>query len=52
MVCNKPLEPPHYRLCPACREELRQVVVKQLGGEEQYKRLFCWPKDNKVDEKK
>ena len=52
MVCNKPLEPPHQRLCAACKEESRQAVVEQLGGEEQYKRLLCWPKDSKKEEKK
>jgi hypothetical protein len=49
MVCNKPLEPPHQRLCPACREEFRQGVVKQLGSEEDFQKLLCWPKE---DEKK
>jgi hypothetical protein len=53
MVCNKPLELSHHqRLCAACKEESRQAVVHQLGGEEQYKKLFCWPKDSKKEEKK
>ena len=52
MVCNKPLEPPHQRLCAACKEESRQAVVEQLGGDEQYKTLLCWPKDSKKEEKK
>jgi hypothetical protein len=51
-VCNKPLEPPHQRLCPACQEEFRQVVLKQLGGEEQYKKLVSWPKEDKKEQKK
>jgi len=51
MVCQKPIEPPHQRVCAACKEESRQAVVNQLGGEEQYKRLLCWPKDSKKEEK-
>jgi len=46
-----PLEPPHQRLCPACREELRQAVVKQLGGEENLEKLLCWPKEEKKEAK-
>jgi len=52
MVCNNLLEPPHQRLCAACKEESRQAVVEQLGGDEQYKKLLCWPKDSKKEEKK
>jgi len=52
IVWNKPLEPPHQRLCMACKEESRQEIVKQLGGEEQYKKLVCWPKNGKKEEKK
>jgi len=52
MVCNKLLEPSGQRLCETCKEESRQEVVKQLGGEEQYKKLLCWPKDGKKEERK
>lgn len=52
MVCNKLLEAPHQRICPACMEEFREAVVKQLGGEEQYKRLLCWPKHDMKGTKK
>jgi len=52
MVCNQPLEPPHERLCASCKEESRQSVATLLGGEEQYKKLLCWPKDGKKEEKK
>ena len=52
MVCNKLLEPSRQRLCETCKEESRQEVVKQLGGEEQYKKLLCWPKDGKKEERK
>jgi hypothetical protein len=52
MVCNKPLEPPYQRLCAACKEESRQAVIEQLGGEERQKKLFCWPKDGKKEDKK
>ena len=51
MVCNKPLEPPHQRLCAVCMEEFRQMVMKQLGGEEQYQKLVSWPKDGEKEEK-
>ncbi len=51
MVCHKVLQPPHQRLCPVCTEEFRQIVVKQLGSEEQYQKLVSWPKDGKKEEK-
>lgn len=51
MVCNKSLEPPYQRLCPACLEEFRQALIKQLGGEENYRKLLCWPKEDKKNTK-
>jgi hypothetical protein len=52
VVCGKPLEPPLQRLCFNCREEFRQTIIKQLGGEEGYQKLLCWPKEEKKDAKR
>jgi hypothetical protein len=52
VVCHKPLDAPHQRLCSTCREEFRQTIIKGLGGEEAYKKLLCWPKEEKKDVKK
>jgi hypothetical protein len=45
------LEPPQQRICAACREDFRQVIVKHLGSQENLQKLLCWPKDEKKQTK-